>query len=113
VRIEFLVTAIVTVILFVWSILLNAPLEEPANPNLTMNPSKSALVLFSGCRKMLVYFDLSLDCRRGDAEHHHDRPDGVPTSIREPARQRILHAETEALCHCHVLAGICPDVDRL
>ena len=34
VRIEFLAAVIVTVILFVWSILINAPLEEPANPNL-------------------------------------------------------------------------------
>src|SRR6266568_2774056 len=41
VRIEFLAAVIVTVILFVWSITLNAPLEEPANPNLTMNPSKA------------------------------------------------------------------------
>src|ERR1043166_2205037 len=35
VRIEFLAAVIVTVILYVWSITLNAPLEEPANPNLT------------------------------------------------------------------------------
>src|SRR5689334_6086051 len=41
VRIEFLATVIVTVVLFIWSITLNAPLEEPANPNLTMNPSKA------------------------------------------------------------------------
>ena len=32
VRIEFLATVIVTVVLFIWSITLNAPLEEPANP---------------------------------------------------------------------------------
>src|SRR4030095_6773395 len=56
VRIEFLVTVIVTVILFVWSILLNAPLEEPANPNLTMNPSKAPWY-FLGLQEMLVYFD--------------------------------------------------------
>jgi hypothetical protein len=31
-RIEFLAAIIVTVILMVWSITLNAPLEEPANP---------------------------------------------------------------------------------
>src|SRR5215207_11419163 len=31
VRIEFLATVIVTVVLFIWSITLNAPLEEPAN----------------------------------------------------------------------------------
>jgi len=40
-RIEFLAAIIVTVILMVWSIALNAPLEEPANPTLTMNPSKA------------------------------------------------------------------------
>jgi len=40
-RIEFLAAIIVTFILMVWSITLNAPLEEPANPNLTMNPAKA------------------------------------------------------------------------
>jgi hypothetical protein len=44
VRIEFLAAVIVTVILYVWSITLNAPLEEPANPNLTMNPSKAPCI---------------------------------------------------------------------
>jgi len=56
VRIEFLVTLIVTIILFVWSITLNAPLEEPSNPNLTMNPSKAPWY-FLGLQEMLVYFD--------------------------------------------------------
>ena len=56
VRIEFLATLIVTVILFIWSITLNAPLEEPANPNLTMNPSKAPWY-FLGLQEMLVYFD--------------------------------------------------------
>ncbi|MGZ8847407.1 MAG: cytochrome C [Pyrinomonadaceae bacterium] len=56
VRIEFLATVIVTVVLYVWSITLNAPLEEPANPNLTMNPSKAPWY-FLGLQEMLVYFD--------------------------------------------------------
>jgi hypothetical protein len=56
VRIEFLATLIVTVVLFIWSITLNAPLEEPANPNLTMNPSKAPWY-FLGLQEMLVYFD--------------------------------------------------------
>ncbi|HVF50936.1 MAG TPA: hypothetical protein VNA19_12660 [Pyrinomonadaceae bacterium] len=56
VRVEFLAAVIVTVILFVWSITLNAPLEEPANPNLTMNPSKAPWY-FLGLQEMLVYFD--------------------------------------------------------
>jgi hypothetical protein len=55
-RIEFLAVIIVTVVLFVWSITLNAPLEEPSNPNLTMNPSKAPWY-FLGLQEMLVYFD--------------------------------------------------------
>ena len=55
-RIEFLAAMIVTIILMVWSITLNAPLEEPANPNLTMNPAKAPWY-FLGLQEMLVYFD--------------------------------------------------------
>jgi len=55
-RIEFLAAVIVTVILMVWSISLDAPLEEPSNPNLTMNPSKAPWY-FLGLQEMLVYFD--------------------------------------------------------
>ncbi|HXG91851.1 MAG TPA: cytochrome C [Blastocatellia bacterium] len=55
-RVEFLAVIIVTVLLFIWSITLNAPLEEPANPNLTMNPSKAPWY-FLGLQEMLVYFD--------------------------------------------------------
>jgi hypothetical protein len=55
-RMEFLAAIIVTVILTVWSITLNAPLEEPSNPNLTMNPAKAPWY-FLGLQEMLVYFD--------------------------------------------------------
>src|ERR1700686_3337632 len=55
-RMEFLVAIIVTVILIVWSITLNAPLEEPSNPNLTMNPSKAPWY-FLGLQVRLAYFD--------------------------------------------------------
>ena len=55
-RVEFLAVVIVTVILFVWSIALNAPLEELSNPNLTMNPAKAPWY-FLGLQEMLVYFD--------------------------------------------------------
>ncbi len=53
---ELLVALIVTVILIVWSVLLDAPLEEPANPNFTMNPAKAPWY-FLGLQEMLVYFD--------------------------------------------------------
>ena len=55
-RIEFLAAIIITIILMIWSITLNAPLEEPANPNLTMNPAKAPWY-FLGLQEMLVYFD--------------------------------------------------------
>jgi cytochrome b/b6/petD-like protein len=55
-RMEFLATIIVTIILMVWSITLNAPLEELSNPNLTMNPAKAPWY-FLGLQEMLVYFD--------------------------------------------------------
>jgi hypothetical protein len=55
-RVEFLAALILTVLLLVWSITLNAPLEEPSNPNLTMNPSKAPWY-FLGLQEMLVYFD--------------------------------------------------------
>ncbi|MCI0402121.1 MAG: cytochrome C [Acidobacteria bacterium] len=55
-RIEFLAAIIVTFVLMVWSITLNAPLEEPSNPNLTMNPAKAPWY-FLGLQEMLVYFD--------------------------------------------------------
>ncbi|MGB0035141.1 MAG: hypothetical protein WBP79_06680 [Candidatus Acidiferrales bacterium] len=55
-RMEFLVAIIITVLLMVWSLTLNAPLEEPSNPNVTMNPAKAPWY-FLGLQEMLVYFD--------------------------------------------------------
>jgi hypothetical protein len=55
-KMEFLAAIIVTIVLIVWSVFLNAPLEEPANPTLTMNPSKAPWY-FLGLQEMLVYFD--------------------------------------------------------
>jgi len=55
-RVEFLAAIIVTIVLMVWSITLNAPLEEPSNPNVTMNPAKAPWY-FLGLQEMLVYFD--------------------------------------------------------
>ena len=55
-RVEFLAALIVTVILMVWSVFLDAPLEAPANPMLTMNPAKAPWY-FLGLQELLVYFD--------------------------------------------------------
>ncbi len=56
VRSEFICSIIVMVILTVWSITINAPLEDPANPTQTPNPSKAPWY-FLGLQEMLVYFD--------------------------------------------------------
>jgi hypothetical protein len=55
-RVELMAAILVTALLMVWSITLNAPLEEPSNPNVTMNPAKAPWY-FLGLQEMLVYFD--------------------------------------------------------
>jgi hypothetical protein len=56
VRNEFLCTLLILVGVTIWSIVINAPLEQPANPANTPNPSKAPWY-FLGLQEMLVYFD--------------------------------------------------------
>jgi len=56
VRVEFLVALFVFVALILWALMVDAPLEEPANPTRTPNPSKAPWY-FLGLQEMLVYFD--------------------------------------------------------
>ena len=56
VYIELIALILFMVFLIVWSILVAAPLEEPANPAATPNPSKAPWY-FLGLQEMLVYFD--------------------------------------------------------
>lgn len=53
---EFICTIVLWSILMIWAILLRAPLEEPANPVETPNPSKAPWY-FLGLQEMLVYYD--------------------------------------------------------
>jgi len=53
---EFICLLLVTILLIAWSIMIPAPLEEPANPQLTPNPSKAPWY-FLGLQEILVYFD--------------------------------------------------------
>ena len=53
---ELIALIICTAVLVVWSIGLEAPIEQPANPAATPNPSKAPWY-FLGLQEMLVYFD--------------------------------------------------------
>lgn len=54
--IEFVVALFYAIGLVAWSLLLKAPLEEPANPTISPNPSKAPWY-FLGLQEMLVYYD--------------------------------------------------------
>src|SRR5438876_1050783 len=56
VRLEMLVGTMVMTFITIWSIVVDAPLEEPANPTKTPNPSKAPWY-FLGLQEILVYFD--------------------------------------------------------
>jgi len=56
---ELIIVVLATVVLIVWSMALQAPLEEPANPVVTPNPSKAPWY-FLGLQEMLVFFDASI-----------------------------------------------------
>ena len=53
---ELICLVLCSVVLIVWSILLDAPLEQPANSAATPNPSKAPWY-FLGLQEMLVYYD--------------------------------------------------------
>ncbi len=56
IRVEYIAGIIVILVLTVWSIVLDAPLEELADAARTPNPSKAPWY-FLGLQEMLVYFD--------------------------------------------------------
>ncbi|HVT03935.1 MAG TPA: hypothetical protein VHL58_11250 [Thermoanaerobaculia bacterium] len=53
---EMLCMILLTVLMIVWSMVLQAPLEEAANPTSSPNPAKAPWY-FLGLQEMLVYFD--------------------------------------------------------
>lgn len=53
---EFICLILVTVVLVIWSIVVQAPIEQPANLTDSPNPSKAPWY-FLGLQEMLVYYD--------------------------------------------------------
>ena len=53
---ELICMVLVTAVLVVWSLVLKAPLEQPANPAVTPNPSKAPWY-FLGLQELLIYSD--------------------------------------------------------
>ena len=87
---ELIAMVVATVVLVAWSVLLRAPLEEPANAARTPNPSKAPWY-FLGLQEMLVYFDPWWPAC-GLPGTDHDRPDRDPVRRPQPEGQRLLHA---------------------
>ena len=56
VYVEFICLILSMALMIVWSLFLKAPLEEPANPTVSPNPSKAPWY-FLGLQEMLVYYD--------------------------------------------------------
>ncbi len=56
VYVEFICMILMSAFLIVWSILVKAPIEQPANPADSPNPSKAPWY-FLGLQEMLVYYD--------------------------------------------------------
>ena len=56
VRAEFIAAMVVILVLTIWSIKIDAPLESAANPMITPNPAKAPWY-FLGLQELLVYFD--------------------------------------------------------
>ena len=59
VRLEMLVGTIVMALITIWSIVVDAPLEEPANPTKTPNPSKAPWYLLN-LQELLLHMDKGL-----------------------------------------------------
>jgi len=56
VYIELIALVLCSALLIVWAIMLPAPLEQPADPNVAPNPAKAPWY-FLGLQELLVYFD--------------------------------------------------------
>ncbi len=94
---ELICMVILTIVLVVWGIVLQAPLEQPASSTVAPNPSKAPWY-FLGLQEMLVYFDPWM-AGVVLAEHDHRGLDGDPVHRYQQGRQRILSVIRTANSH--------------
>ena len=91
---------VLTIVLVVWGIALQAPLEQPASSTVAPNPSKAPWY-FLGLQEMLVYFDPWI---AGVllAEHDHRRLDRDSLHRHQQEWQRLLLVQRSQVCLHHV-----------
>ena len=109
-RNEFLCALFVVVVLTLWASLIDAPLESPANPTRTPNPSKAPWY-FLGLQEMLVYFDpwnagvvmpsLIIVESYGDSVYRY-----------QSQRQRLLHLQRQKIRNPNFFPGLSRPMGR-
>ena len=88
---EFICMVILTVGMVVWSIVLPAPLEEPANSSRSLPTRRRRRGISSVSRRC---WSISTRGWRGGAAHpDHHRADGDPVHRHQPEGQRLLHLQ--------------------
>ena len=108
---ELICMVILTIVLVVWGIVLQAPLEQPASSTVAPNPSKAPWY-FLGLQEMLVYFDPWM-AGVVLAEHDHRRPDGDSLYRYQQGGQRLFLVQRPQVRLPHVPVRVRRALGRL
>ena len=107
---EMICMVVVTAVLVVWGIVLQAPLEEPASSVRDAQPVEGAVVLpgFAGNARVLR----PLDGRRRAAQHDSRGPDGLALHRLQQEGERLLHVQRAEVLDHDVHVRVSALVDR-